>query len=123
MRFVRFPGAALIWVVAAAMLAPSASAVSHPFTDITAPWQVAAVDWLWTEGITDGVSDTEFGPGRGVTRGEMAAFLHRAAGEPGGNPAHPFVDVTAPWQEEPVRWLSDAGITDGVSADRYAPRR
>lgn len=41
-----------------------------------------AVGWMVAEGITTGTSATTFSPHRYVTRGEVATFLHRAAGSP-----------------------------------------
>ncbi|MEM8706609.1 MAG: ThuA domain-containing protein [Actinomycetota bacterium] len=123
MRPFRTLVAVLAALVATVPVVETSAAVSHPFDDVTAAWQIDAVDWLWTEGITTGVNATEFAPGRGVTRGEMAAFLFRTAGSPLGSPDHPFTDVVAPWQQDAVRWLFANGITNGVSADRFAPGR
>ncbi|MDG2029323.1 MAG: S-layer homology domain-containing protein [Acidimicrobiales bacterium] len=41
-----------------------------------------AIGWAKDNGITTGTSATTFAPNNPVTRGQAAAFLHRAAGEP-----------------------------------------
>ena len=95
----------------------------HPFTDIARSWQDAPVAWMFNNGITTGVSDTEFAPDRPVTRGELAAFWWRMAGFPDVATAHGFVDVVAAWQQAAVRWLKSTGITTGVSDTEFAPGR
>lgn len=41
-----------------------------------------AVGWLSTSGVTSGATATEYRPRRAVTRGQMALFLWRLAGQP-----------------------------------------
>ena len=98
-------------------------AANFPFVDVSRSWQIEPVDWLWNEGITTGVAPTFFAPERGVTRGEMAALLWRAAGKPSEDRPHPFDDVVKVWQEEAVRWLAANAITTGVSPTEFAPDR
>ena len=38
----------------------------------------AAVSWAVAKGVTNGVSDTKFGPNQNCTRGHIVTFLHRA---------------------------------------------
>ncbi|MEO0493499.1 MAG: S-layer homology domain-containing protein [Actinomycetota bacterium] len=93
------------------------------FTDVPPGiWYAEPVSWLKAEDITQGTSDTTFSPNANVTRAQMAAFLWRMVGEPVGNPAHGFADVPdGVWYDEPVKWLKDAGITQGTGADTYSP--
>jgi regulation of enolase protein 1 (concanavalin A-like superfamily) len=94
---------------------------SHPFVDVVADWQQDAVDWLWDKKLTTGTTPTTYEPERTLTRGEMAALIWRTAGEPGGSPPHPFVDVSRPWQQEPISWMADKGITTGKDPTHFAP--
>ena len=55
-----------------------------------------------------------------LRRGQAAAFLHRLAGEPSA-PPHSFVDVVAGWQQAPVSWMANTGITTGTSPTTFAP--
>lgn len=68
--------------------------------------------WLRREGITNGVSATNYGSGDNVTRAQMAAFLWRAAGEP---PAanHVFRDEARipVFARTATDWLYRNGIT------------
>ncbi|MCL1801951.1 MAG: S-layer homology domain-containing protein, partial [Promicromonosporaceae bacterium] len=77
------------------------------------------VEWLATQGITDGWTVDgvrEFRPGANITREAMAAFLYRAAGEPDFTPpATPsFVDVpsSSPFYKQ-VEWMAATGISTG----------
>ena len=94
------------------------------FTDVPeGAYYYDPVYWAVANGITDGTSDTEFSPGRTVTRGEMVTFLWRAAGSP--QPAtsvNPFEDVSSSaYYYDAVLWAVENGITDGVSDTRFDP--
>lgn len=83
-----------------------------------------AVQWMVGEGITEGVELGCFGPDLNVTRGQVAAFLYRLDESLGNDPqsgSHPFVDVTAAYQQDPVGWLYNADLTTGKTARIYAP--
>ena len=86
----------------------------HSFTDVTDESQHDAVSWMANNEITTGTSPTAFAPDDTLRRAQVAAFLHRLAGEPSA-PPHGFVDVVAAWQQEPVSWMAHTGITTGTS--------
>ncbi len=92
----------------------------HPFEDVTDEDQNKAVSWMYANGITDGKSPSAFAPDDTLTRGEVAAFLHRLSGRPHAT-GHPFTDVTAPWQQQPVAWMFRNGITTGTGPTTFAP--
>ena len=93
----------------------------HPFVDVAADWQTDAVSWMYAEGITTGTSATTYSPDDDLTRGQLAALLHRLAGEPEGSPPHPFRDVTPPALADPVSWMFANEITTGTSDTEYSP--
>ncbi|MCQ3806118.1 MAG: S-layer homology domain-containing protein [Acidimicrobiaceae bacterium] len=97
-----------------------APGVAHSFTDITDDAQHDAVSWMANAGITTGTSPERFSPDNTLTRAQVAAFLHRLAGEPHA-PAHPFTDVISGWQQNPVSWMANAGITTGTSPQTFSP--
>jgi predicted acyl esterase len=75
-----------------------------------------ALPWLKARGITTGFGGNTaiFNPNGPVTRGQMAAFLYRVAGEPAGSPPHGFTDVASTaYFNDAVAWLKAAGITTG----------
>lgn len=92
----------------------------HPFNDVTDASQNDAVSWMVNTGITTGTSPTTFAPDETLERGQTAALLHRLAGEPSA-PQHGFSDVAAPWQQDSVSWMADAGVTTGTSPTTFAP--
>ncbi len=92
-----------------------------PFTDIDGNTFYEDIAWLADSGITQGCSPTLFCPNDEVTRGQMAAFLHRALpGLPLGT-ATDFIDDNGTTFEEDIEWLSAAGITQGCTPDRFCP--
>jgi hypothetical protein len=48
-----------------------------PFTDVNKRW-APYVDAMYRHGVTAGITPTSFAPDKKLTRGEMAAFMHRA---------------------------------------------
>ena len=101
---------------------PGGSAAAG-FSDVPAGrYYSAAVDWLAAQGITTGVGGNRFAPEDVVTRGQMATFLFRLEGSPGGSPAAGFSDVSAgAFYANAVDWLLYRGITTGVGGNRFAP--
>ena len=75
---------------------------------------------MYDTGITTGTSPTTFGPNQQLTRAQLAALLHRLAGEPSAS-GHPFVDVVAGWQQQPVAWMVANKITTGTSPTTFSP--
>ena len=69
--------AAFLYKLDSGGTAPEACTVA-PYADVpvTSPF-CGSIDWLWTEGVTTGALGGRFAPGGTVTRGMMAAFLHR----------------------------------------------
>jgi hypothetical protein len=90
----------------------------HGFNDVPTNGNALdlAVRWLKSAGVTTGLggSPTTFGPGGVVTRGQMAAFLHRVAGQPSVATPHGFSDVPSDaFYAAGVRWLKVHLITTG----------
>lgn len=111
--------------LALAAATPGVAAAADGFGDVEPDaYYSNAVAWMVAEDITSGIEAGCFGPTLDVTRGQVAAFLHRLEESTAtSSPAetHPFVDVTASYQQQPVGWLFGAGLTTGVSATRFAP--
>ena len=78
--------------------------------------------WAVENGITQGVSNTEFAPDATVTRGQTVTFLYRAAGKPAVSGIVPFTDVKpGKYYYKAVKWAVANGITTGVSETEFAP--
>ena len=88
------------------------------FTDVKAgKYYTKAVLWAYENSITKGVSATEFGVKKEVSRAMMVTFLYRAAGEPEVEGTVDFTDVkTGKYYTDAVIWATQQGITKGTSS-------
>ncbi len=96
---------------------------SNPFKDIKAKdFYYTAVLWAVQKGITTGTSRTTFSPNDPCTRGQIAAFLWRAAGSPKITGKMPFADVQKKdYYYNAVLWAVQKGITTGTSDTAFSP--
>jgi len=114
----RGQAAAFMW----RMEGEASPSTSHSFVDVSAGWQNDAVSWMVERGITTGTAPSLYSPDAPLTRGQLAALLHRLADEPPAS-GHPFTDVTALWQQSPIAWMVDHDITTGITPTTFAPDR
>ena len=97
------------------------------FSDTGTHVFVDDIEWLAQSGITRGCnppSNTRFCPDQPVTRGQMAAFLHRALPRLRTGKATDFADDNGHVFEADIQWLSATGITKGCnppSNTRFCP--
>ncbi len=81
------------------------------------------IAWLAATGITKGCAAGRFCPDSSVTRGQMAAFLHRALGDI----VHPtrdvpaFTDISESVFKADIEWLAATGITRGCGVNKFCP--
>ena len=96
---------------------------STSFVDVPANAYFAdAVKWAVDKGITNGLSDTMFGPYESCTRAQIVTFLWRAAGSPEPKTASSFTDVSASaYYAKAVAWAVENGITNGMTETTFAP--
>ena len=102
----------------------AAGAAAMPFTDMDVnAYYYDAVCWAVMNDITNGVTDTTFGPDFSCTRAQMVTFLWRAAGAPKPATAeNPFTDVNAgDYYYDAVLWAVEKGITKGVTDTTFCP--
>ena len=58
---------------------PAVEGITNPFSDVPdGSWFAAPVLWAVENGITNGLSATEFGPGADCNRAQVVTFLYRA---------------------------------------------
>ena len=93
------------------------------FADVPANAYFAdAVKWAVDKGITNGLSDTMFGPYESCTRAQIVTFLWRAAGSPEPKTASSFTDVPASaYYAKAVAWAVENGVTNGMTETTFAP--
>ena len=108
-----------LWRVAGS---PEPSALSD-FADVPSDkYYAKAVAWAVENGITNGTTDTTFGPDETCTRAHGVTFLSRAAGTNTDSGNSNFADVDAnAYYASAVKWAVDNGITNGISSSLFGP--
>jgi len=82
-----------------------------------------AVEWALENGVTTGVTATEFRPNAACTRGQVVTFLWRAKGCPEPRTkTNPFRDVSSssPFYKA-ILWAYENDITTGKTATSFNP--
>ena len=102
---------------------PVTPSVNNPFTEVqTGQWYYDSVMYVYSKGLMNGTSATEFNPGMPMTRGMIVTVLYRHAGSPNaGGFGNPFSDVPVTWYTDAVKWASNYGIVLGYGDTRYGP--
>lgn len=112
----------VIGVLTSCLTAASPAGAAAGFGDVSVDeFYTAAVQWMVDNEITSGTSPGCFSPGNATTRGQVATFIHRVAGEPDAGPSG-FADVGhADFYADAVGWMVAEGITTGTSPTTYDP--
>ena len=96
---------------------------SLPFTDVPADASYYdALMYVYENDIFKGFTETTFGPGNTLTRGQMVTVLWRMNGSPESGADCPFGDVAAnsPFRKA-IAWAAENGLTNGYTAATFAP--
>lgn len=101
---------------------PEPKALSS-FADVPADaYYAKTVAWAVENGITNGTTDTTFGPDETCTRAHGVTFLSRAAKANTASGNSNFADVDAnAYYASAVKWAVDNGITNGISSSLFGP--
>ena len=102
---------------------PDPISMNNPFEDVSdAAWYCKAVMWAVEQGITTGISTTEFGPNNTCTRAQIATFLYAAAGKPEVKGSSIFDDVADDaWYAKPIIWAAENEVTGGIGEGKFGP--
>ncbi|MBQ1906648.1 MAG: S-layer homology domain-containing protein [Firmicutes bacterium] len=97
-----------------------------PFIDVKKDdYFYDAVEWAYFSDpqVTNGISETVFGPYETCTRGQVVTFLWRARGCPEPEAmTSSFKDVKdSDYFFKPVLWAVEEGITNGTTEDEFTP--
>lgn len=100
---------------------PEPKRSENPFTDVAeGRYYYKAVLWAVEEGITQGITDTTFGPDEPTTRAQAVTFLWRYLGKPEAAADTPFHDVLEKgFYYKAVAWAVENGITKGMTATEF----
>lgn len=109
-------------------------AVNHQFKDIKdGAWYKEAAAYVVQEKLMSGISDTEFGPNKSMTRGMFVTVLGRMSGDLSFNNPDTvnalsqkaetrFKDINNNQYYAPyVAWATDNNIASGLSENSFAP--
>lgn len=95
---------------------------SSKYADVpTNAYFADAVKWAVDKGVTNGLSDTTFGPYESCTRGQSVTFLYRALKGAVSGSAN-FTDVASDaFYADAVNWAVANNVTNGTSATTFSP--
>ena len=83
-----------------------------------------AIEWAFENGITAGLSATEFGTNKTLNRAQAATFLYAAAGKPevDSTATVTFNDVVpSNWYYTPVLWAASNNLVAGYENNTFRP--
>ena len=92
------------------------------FTDVpVSTYYAKAVAWAVENGITNGMTATEFAPDATCTRGQSVTFLYRALGKKVESSAN-FTDAKSDaFYADAVNWAVASDVTNGTSNTTFSP--
>ena len=98
-------------------------ASSQGFTDINGHWAKKAIDYVVGKKYFAGLSKTEFGPNKAITRGQFVTVLGRMLNvDKSQYQSQKFSDVKADAYYGPyIAWASQKGIVAGLGGNNFAP--
>lgn len=93
-----------------------------PFHDVqSGDWFYDAVQYVYDNGLMNGVSDTQFAPQTNLTRAMMAAVLYNLE-DGSAATSGTFNDVeSGQWYADAVNWAAEHGIVNGYEDGTYRP--
>ena len=96
---------------------------SSTFTDVNdTDWFSGAVKYVTEKGLFNGTGNGTFSPQGGMNRAMLVTVLWRLEGSPDAAGGASFNDVpSGMWYTTAVKWASENGIVNGVTADSFAP--
>lgn len=98
---------------------------SNKFNDMagSSKWAANSVDFMYSNGLVNGVTTTSFGPDQNMTRAMLVTILYRAANEPTVTGiANKFTDNKEnQYYYNAVLWASSKGIVNGATATTFDP--
>lgn len=96
---------------------------STQFNDTKGHWAKTAIDYVVSKGYFAGLSKTEFGPNKAITRGQFVSVLGRMLNvNVNDYKDQNFKDVKSGMYYSPyIAWANKVGIVSGVGKGNFAP--
>ena len=93
------------------------------FEDMEDHWAKEYASYLLQTGISNGISDTEYGPDLLMRRGDYILMLYRAAGEPVVSVFSAFDDVPPDmYYTQALTWAKREGIAEALDGNNIYPQ-
>ena len=94
-----------------------------PFVDVPEDaYYRKPVEWAVEKGVTNGVSEDEYGPELSCTRAQVVTFLWITCGSEDAGSETGFDDVDVDeYYDKAVAWAVEQGITAGTSENEFSP--
>ena len=85
-------------------------------------WYHEPIDYVFANGLMNGVGDRRFAPEGTMTRAMMVTVLYRMAGSPEHTESSTFTDVASGrYYSTAIAWAQANNIVDGVGKGKFAP--
>ena len=92
------------------------------FSDMVDHWGREYAEYLMQEGISNGISDTEYGPSLIMRRADFILMLYRAAGQPEFSGDGNFDDVSPDaYYVRALAWAKAVGVADSTDDNLFDP--
>lgn len=95
----------------------------NTFGDVTeSDWYYDAVEYVFSNKLFNGITETEFAPMMEITRAMLVTVLYRYEKEPEVSGNSKFIDVAdGAYYNRAVIWAETNGIVNGISDSEFAP--
>ena len=104
---------------------PEPASRTNPFNDVKNEGELKpyykAILWAVEQGITSGVTKTEFSPNSPCTRAQFVTFLWRYMDKPANSGINPFSDVTVNNYYQAILWAYESAVTTGYADGTFRP--
>ena len=99
------------------------STINKNFNDTKDHWAKNSIDYVVEKGYFVGLSETEFGPNKSITRGQFVTVLGRMLNiNISDYNTQNFKDVKASTYYSPyITWANKEGIVSGIGEGKFAP--
>jgi len=109
-------------------LATPAMATRHNFTDVRdGQWYSEGIQFVFANGIMEGVGGNQFAPNRNLTRAEVSAlifrFHHGRVANANDSTSNHFNDVGSAWYAPYITWVNNNNIDNGIEQNQFGPNR
>lgn len=111
-------------LLAGAAILPASAASVEQFTDVPeGSWYYDHVEYTAENGLLNGISETEFGPGISMTRGMFVTVLGNMSGiDTTQYPGSRFDDVpSGEYYASRINWATENGIVSGLGDGNFGP--